>query len=773
LSSRTDGYAPDSGRMEFEADSSPTFSEEAVCKYAFRRSDARDLVLRQVATFLLDTYDAFLQNNSSFPSKEDRNTKPPFMSALDTSGDHLPPIFAQLPDSVFEELDMTKPPRTVTVDIREGASSLVVHPHTKKGRAASAREELARIADMVPVKEEAEDVIEPAATAELGPDAKQAYEVLKEGLKRYGSVHVTDLDGLIEVHGDATGEELKEKVDLLLTDPPYNFRREAQAANSAHDTLTEAEAGEIIHLAYDLLVPGGQAHVFCSIKQFVEFSRWVYSYRVDESSGESRDEESSENDEGEEQGGEEGQGGRQGGGGLQATRKTKTMKKKKKPEDTRAFNVERVPLHYTRARGNYKSDPRIRKVTHTSFQEHALHFWKKGPSAADILRRVNYNAPQYTPSSLPGWTNVMDNIPRLPVNEVVYSTVRSDNGRRRMVRPEQKNVSWMMDIIQQYTTEGMLVLDLCCGTMSVAKACLMFNKHRRFVVSDIDEACIRDSYPSLLLVFARQLVNGESDITGSTEELEAARTYIKAMEEKEARVDMEEACGPNGFPAMQRLPNYLLTFLSNYHQEYKLVGTLRTVPPTLWPGNMQSLFYGVDPQMLLAHECSKMGVQVRPSEIKSEHAGLGLFAARPFGAEEIVGYYYGSLLYLDLLHSRNRRKVVGKGFMKVNESIFAKWALEITDPGGMMVNNKKMSVWIVPGPMCAVRYINDPRYLPSDRTPKSKRSRAPNVEFFREDNTFSANQVALHTVQCVKTLRNIAVGEEFYLDYGSDYNMPE
>jgi len=174
---------------------------------------------------------------------------------------------------------------------------------------------------------------------------------------------------------------------------------------------------------------------------------------------------------------------------------------------------------------------------------------------------------------------------------------------------------------------------------------------------------------------------------------------------------------------------------------------------------------------MLAVECSALGVERRPSTIKHDNAGMGLFAGRNFGKDEVVGYYYGSLLYMNLGKSRNSKKTVGKGFMKVNQEKFHKWALEVTGKGGMDWEGQKISIWIVPGPNCAMRYINDPRYLKSDRTPKKNRTRRANVVFSTPERTLRPSTIVHHNAQTVVALRNIVKGEELFVKYGTKYQM--
>lgn len=48
-----------------------------------------------------------------------------------------------------------------------------------------------------------------------------------------------------------------------------------------------------------------------------------------------------------------------------------------------------------------------------------------------------------------------------------------------MIRQEQKSIGWMLGA--QVLWSGDLVVDLCVDTMAIAKSCLRFSEHWRFV----------------------------------------------------------------------------------------------------------------------------------------------------------------------------------------------------------------------------------------------------------------------------------------------------
>lgn len=52
----------------------------------------------------------------------------------------------------------------------------------------------------------------------------------------------------------------------------------------------------------------------------------------------------------------------------------------------------------------------------------------------------------------------------------MYIGKREKSGFKPLLVPERKNVVWMKDIVQEFTKPGNLVVDVCAGIFSVAKA---------------------------------------------------------------------------------------------------------------------------------------------------------------------------------------------------------------------------------------------------------------------------------------------------------------
>ena len=234
-------------------------------------------------------------------------------------------------------------------------------------------------------------------------------------------------------------------MDLVLTDPPYNIRREQNRPNSSHDVLSKQDMVKFVDLVDGTLVRGGHAVVYCS---FLQFHQWFKAFS-------SVTEEETEHD-------------------AVDPEITKTVEKQ-------VFTIEQKPLTFTRARGNYTSNPAGRRLTHMSMTEIAIHVWRNGLPGQEMLDRVNYNVGQYVPSTLPGWTCTTDNIPRLTAVEKVYSDTRGENNRRLLLRPEQKTLASLKTTIDKYSQPGGLVMDQFAGWFSTARACMLLPRHRRSV----------------------------------------------------------------------------------------------------------------------------------------------------------------------------------------------------------------------------------------------------------------------------------------------------
>lgn len=110
--------------------------------------------------------------------------------------------------------------------------------------------------------------------------------------------------------------------------------------------------------------------------------------------------------------------------GLQSLRDKKDSSNARKGKEVEIkeeelFTVERTPLFYNQAPGHYQQNPESKRIKHTSVVEEAIHFFLKGLSFSNKIKNVVFDAPGDVNCTLPGCTNLMSNIQRLPRGEHV------------------------------------------------------------------------------------------------------------------------------------------------------------------------------------------------------------------------------------------------------------------------------------------------------------------------------------------------------------------
>lgn len=114
--------------------------------------------------------------------------------------------------------------------------------------------------------------------------------------------------------------------------------------------------------------------------------------------------------------------------------------------------MESILLHYTRALGSYKKDPRVQNLSHTLGAEIAVHILRVGLNCSLILSKVDFNRMRMIPSSQSEWTNEMNCVPRLQQDLIDYKEHLSKSGYKITLPLDQKSVDLQQDIICQFTS---------------------------------------------------------------------------------------------------------------------------------------------------------------------------------------------------------------------------------------------------------------------------------------------------------------------------------
>lgn len=643
------------------------------------------------------------------------------------------------PDSLGE-----RPQPSTTARKRTMTSATSGRPKKKRKVAEDSDEEEEEVVDVsgqgtTTVKEEVElvDDVEPALSEDFDNDTQEAYARLLTAMQKTTcSFYTAPFDLTHEAHSAAQGEELEKAVQLVFADGPYNCRREQNRNNSAHDRLTDEQMINYVEKTATLLKPGGHVLIFCSA---VQFGKWVRYFSTKTETEEEVDEENPE-----------------------VQRKVRR----------RVFSVEQTPLKFIRAPGYYLSKPVGRRLTHTSMTEYAFHAWKNGISQAANLDRVDYNNGGFIPSRFPGWTDTIDNIPRLTPGEKVFTDKVSDNGRPLMLRPEQKSVAVMQTIVSQYTQPGDIVVDQFAGSGSTGRACMMLPLHRRCIMGDIDPSCAKFSMKQLVEVYARQVIDDISDINVDEGLKEAAKLFVGKMDRINALKHSKVWHVAPGHSTMQRFPPELVHFISCYYQDFSLYRHMRQLEMITWSPNWRARFNEMDVNTLLAFELSRRNLEVRPSTIPG--AGNGVFTNVKIPPRTVVGHFYGLLVYENMLINQARRPVMyGEGIMSFPVKDFLKWALQLTSR-----TRTGEKVWIYPAPFCPMGIVNDARYKDGEEGRPTAQQLAANPERYRQNNcefvdgSHRADRKDLREFKLVEVIsldHEIKAGSELFVDYGEGY----
>lgn len=107
--------------------------------------------------------------------------------------------------------------------------------------------------------------------------------------------------------------------------------------------------------------------------------------------------------------------------------------------------------------------------------------------------------------------------------------------------------------------------------------------------------------------------------------------------------------------------------------------------------------------------------------------------------------------------------------MKVTFDTFEKWGLEVTGLESVNGGSTQVKLWIVPVPICAMSYINDPRYLNIEKLRRTELKSKANVSFPSIPDRISLSIVADYRIQPIREARNITSGEELYIMYEAKY----
>lgn len=552
------------------------------------------------------------------------------------------------------------------------------------------------------------------------PDAISAEDEILKEMSHSFRAHCCRFDGFNEAEDFcAGGVPVGGRVQLVLTDPPFNYRRERREDDSWYDSISADEMEEVGVLMSELLRPGGHALIYTSPLQFSEWHRILAKTQFEEEDG---------------------------GSGT-------------------AFHVDAEPLIIVRQPGHYKTNPTVKSTALAGVCDYLVHLTRVGETLEVSHGMVDYRPQGYVASRHTGWTNVIDNLERLPPNEKVMKP----NGNP--LRKEQKSRASLMELISRFSKPGDIVVDLFSGTFSTAAACIDLPGPRSFVGCEMDEeACELGKRISVIPALTRRILDGTIKSSATV------KTRAAFLLEHRGDVSPHELRDiawrpPSGLPGFQTLPPHILRFLSITSGYKKIATEAEKVPVSSWtPGALAHLL-STDPTVLLAAECVQVGLTVQASAIKHPAAGRGVFACKPIFQGQMITYYYGAMVYDNLLPRPQSSKLYGlTGMLGVDVKTFRHKAVSLKGPKSDMGGDKwPAKYYVVAAPFCVAGYINDAAYMDGDAELDKKVSGSPrrtvNVKLKMRQTSHTVGAISGHTVCYVVATRDIKVGEELYMDY--------
>jgi len=272
-------------------------------------------------------------------------------------------------------------------------------------------------------------------------------------------------------------------------------------------------------------------------------------------------------------------------------------------------------------------------TTLANWVDKALHATRTG-GGSGTHRRVTFKNHDQTMSPLPGHCNAITDVAPPGPLEIVYT----DDGK--WLRPEQKSVRCVSEMVCRFSHPGDAVLDLLMGTGTTAVACV--RNRRRFYGCDVDDAVVkaarRRAYFSYV-DWAKANV-GASGVTPHLLEAVnrvAAELAARRPEPSTSTKWLLAACTlKDGLPAHTRVPTHFVNFLvslasdvpSAFFTVESLAG-LHDRPVDDWPQQMRAVFECAETASVRAADAT--ACRVRIAQVGVPFGGLDVCVNKPDG----------------------------------------------------------------------------------------------------------------------------------------------
>ena len=369
----------------------------------------------------------------------------------------------------------------------------------------------------------------------------------------------------------------------------------------------------------------------------------------------------------------------------------------------------------------------------------------------------------------------MDNVSVSP-EELIYKNTTDDVSQsrgRRLLRHEQKSMALLRQVIEYYTLPGDLVMDMCAGTFSTARACFTLEQPRRFVGCEKDGDCFQTSLDYVLADFFTRVAQPGcpiqvSGLSHHKQEILDLQTHVNSLVRRSSSPRHTVRVNSANLHMYQRFSDHITEFIGSVMNDHSVLDN-KNKPFGSWARKPAQFLNAMDPNILLGMEAAKLGLIVCNSSIKSPNARRGVRTLRSFKKGEPICSFYGTLAFTSW-EKWDENAEYGTGLLLVTKERFKKYGMEMqTVVQG--VSTSKLVVFVIPAPFCVGSIINDPRYTPSDEDyGNTKRAaRTANVEIPSVQANSSQALLYAQDKLMVIAKRNIRANEELYIDYCNKY----
>ena len=448
------------------------------------------------------------------------------------------------------------------------------------------------------------------------------------------------------IESDMSNPPVRGNVQLILTDPPYNIRRRQGRSNSDHDKLARKDMRKVVDTCCEMLRPGGHLVLFCAAHQFGQWEKVIEEHRAS-------------------------------------------------PTSQPSFHMTKTPLVFVPKLGHYSRPPFYTNLTHMNITEFAVHAVRRVRPGQhrEALQMVSWIPHGHIESTYPPHTNVIDGYYPLTPGESlqVLNTATSSTSTTggNMLRPEQKSLGLMKELVAQYSRPGDIVVDPFSGTATTAVACISLPEYRAFYGCDLDGVVLQHGVNRMLDAYIyytkhRTLppqLHVPDDMKDSITTL-YERNNFQAQPPRglPSHYTLPDVDVPRRSPTTTRLPMYLLEFLNTFHRSTNFTHkTILGLTPDRYPSNIQGLLNNTPQELLhliaLSHE--KLYLLGEGSEGTTPG---GLASMRDLESGSVIGHVFGTLFYSPWSQAAARSRSYGTGLYAVREADYDAKKFPIVKP---------------------------------------------------------------------------------------------